>query len=248
MSADDEKTRVLQRRAAKPAEPEVVGDRVAFPCPNGHRVLAPLKLGGKQGKCSKCGVDITIPRVAGASKPAPVGPAAVAAAAGPPDLSFQPPPPPALDLEVPALEPPAEAPEPVVVGDAPPAGDGGPPAETWNFIGGEGDRPAAAGLEPTAWSPPEAGAGLAGDSSNPTAMLVGRLWAERQHGGVIELHLAGGSVILPEWYDANWSRGTHGLFASQGADGTVTLTAVAWETVQKIVVRQLTEVPDDMFT
>jgi hypothetical protein len=28
----------------------------------------------------------------------------------------------------------------------------------------------------------------------------------------------------------------------------VTLTAVAWETVQKIVVRQLTEVPNDMFT
>ena len=55
-------------------------------------------------------------------------------------------------------------------------------------------------------------------------------------------------MILPEWYDANWSRGTHGLFASQAADGSVTLTAVAWETVQKIVVRQLTEVPNDMFT
>jgi hypothetical protein len=37
------------------------------------------------------------------------------------------------------------------------------------------------------------------------------------------------------------------LFASQAADGSVTLTAVAWETVQKIVVRQLAEVPDDMF-
>lgn len=250
MSADDEKTRVLQRRAAKPAAPEVVGDKVAFPCPNGHRVLAPLKLGGKQGKCSKCGVDITIPRVGGATKPEPVGPppAPPPIAAGPPDLGFQAPPPPAVDLEVPALEPPAEAPEPVVVGDAAPAGAESPPAETWNFIGGEGERPAAAGFEPAAWSPAEAGAGLAGDASNPTAILVGRLWAERQHGGVIELHLAGGSVILPEWYDANWSRGTHGLFASQGADGTVTLTAVAWETVQKIVVRQLTEVPDDMFT
>jgi hypothetical protein len=77
---------------------------------------------------------------------------------------------------------------------------------------------------------------------------VARLWAERDHGGIVELHLAGGSVILPEFYEPNWSRGTHGLFASQAADGSVTLTAVAWETVLKIVVRQLTAVPDDMFT
>lgn len=253
MSADDEKTRVLQRRAAKPAAPEVVGDKVAFPCPNGHRVLAPLAYGGKQGKCSKCGVDITIPRVGGASQAQPVGPppapvSPVPPAAVVPDLVLQPPPPPGGEIDLPALEPSASAPEPVVVGDAPPAGDEAPPAETWNFIGGEAARPAAAGFEPEAWSPGEAAGGFSGDPSNQTAMLVGRLWAERQHGGVIELHLAGGSVILPEWYDANWSRGTHGLFASQGADGTVTLTAVAWETVQKIVVRQLTEVPDDMFT
>ena len=74
-----------------------------------------------------------------------------------------------------------------------------------------------------------------------------RLWLARAHGGIIELHLANGSVLLPEWYDANWSRGTHGLFASQAADGSVTLTAVAWDTMQKVVVRKLTTVPDDMF-
>jgi hypothetical protein len=54
-------------------------------------------------------------------------------------------------------------------------------------------------------------------------------------------------VILPEFYEPNWSRGSHGLFASQAADGSVTLTAVAWDTVLKVVVRQLTAVPDDMF-
>jgi hypothetical protein len=82
---------------------------------------------------------------------------------------------------------------------------------------------------------------------NPVARLVARLWDEREHGGIVELHLTGGSVILPEWYEAVWSRGTHGLFASQSADGTITLTAVAWEAIQKVVVRQVAGLPDGMF-
>jgi hypothetical protein len=113
-----------------------------------------------------------------------------------------------------------------------------PATESWDFID---DRAGE-----NSW-PGEPVAGPATDSGHPTASLVARLWAERAHGGVIELHLANGSVILPEWYDAEWSRGSHGLFASQAADGTVTLTAVAWETVQKVIVRKLTAVPDDMF-
>jgi hypothetical protein len=130
-------------------------------------------------------------------------------------------------------------------------------AETGEFAAGGG--PAADSTEPEAsetWDfghqPPAPEWSVGGgeefvDSGHPTASLVARLWAERHHGGVIELHLANGSVILPEWYDANWSRGSHGLFASQAADGTITLTAVAWETVQKVIVRKLTAVPDDMF-
>jgi hypothetical protein len=78
-------------------------------------------------------------------------------------------------------------------------------------------------------------------------MLVARLWVEREHGGIVELHLTGGSVILPEWFETNWSRGTHGVFASQAVDGSVTLTAVAWDTIQKIVVRQVQGLPDGMF-
>lgn len=87
----------------------------------------------------------------------------------------------------------------------------------------------------------------AGEASNPMARLLTRLWAEREHGGIVEVHLVGGTVILPEEFAARWSGGTHGVFASQAADGTVTLTAVAWETVQRIVVRHLSAVPDDMF-
>jgi hypothetical protein len=148
-------------------------------------------------------------------------------------------------LAGPAVGPPAtlqvEEGEPeeieAVAGEASGEGD-------WNFIGGESQPPAADGLA-AGW--PAAAAAAVDGGDNPTAVLVARLWAEREHGGIIELHLEGGSVILPEWYDANWSRGTHGLFASLATDGSVTLTAVAWETVRKVVVRQLKEVPNDMF-
>jgi len=88
---------------------------------------------------------------------------------------------------------------------------------------------------------------VSGGAVNPTAVLVARLWAERDHGGVVELHLVGGSVILPEWYEPRWSVGSHGLFASQATDGSVTLTAVAWESIQKVVVRQVEGLPDGMF-
>ena len=84
-------------------------------------------------------------------------------------------------------------------------------------------------------------------ADNPTAQLVARLWAEREHGGKFEIHVTGGGVILPQWYEPRWSRGTHGLFANQAADGSVTLTAVAWESVQKIIVRQIEGLPDGMF-
>lgn len=241
MSAEDEKTKVLQRRPAKEAAPELVGDKIVFHCPNGHRIVVAASNAGKRGKCSKCDIDVTIPRPP--EPPAPRPAVAVppppspppAPVVGVPDLQFQPPPEPVVD-DAATAEPEG-------------GGDDAPPAETWDFIGGKpAEQPAVGGFEPAAWPSADAEGGLPTDGGNATAMLVGRLWAERQHGGVIELHLAGGSVILPDWYDANWSRGTHGLFASQAADGSVTLTAVAWETVQKIVVRQLTEVPNDMFT
>jgi len=42
-------------------------------------------------------------------------------------------------------------------------------------------------------------------------------------------------------------RGRGGGSPSGPADGTVTLTAVAWDSIQKIVVRQVEGLPDGMF-
>jgi hypothetical protein len=214
----DDKTRLFSRpdaAAAAPHEPKVVDGQIVFFCPEGHRLVVPVALAGKRGKCSKCSVPLQIP------DPAPPTDSVLVEAGG--------------------REP--VTPPPAAVEAAPtPAADEG----DWNFISGIGQPALGSGQEVDAasWQTPQAGPGVA---SNPMAMLLARLWAERDHGGIIELHLVGGAVLLPEEFSPRWSGGTHGLFASQAADGSVTLTAVAWDTVQRIVVRQLTAVPDDMF-
>ena len=84
-------------------------------------------------------------------------------------------------------------------------------------------------------------------NAHPLARLVARLWNEREHGGVVELHLTGGALLVPEWFDAKLSHDSHGLFAVQAADGSVTMTIVPWDSVQRVVVRGVIGLPDGLF-
>ncbi|MFM7244861.1 MAG: hypothetical protein ACKO40_11925 [Planctomycetaceae bacterium] len=224
----DEKTRVLGRNAAGAAEPRIIDGQIVFFCPAGHRLVVPTELAGKRGKCSKCSLPIQIPDLRGGE--AASGAEAAPAVAPHPAAAVAPPPPPPATPASPVAADLAAAPEASADGD-------------WNFISGIAGTPAAPGLAAgsSSWGqniPPDA---------NPMARLLARLWEERDHGGIVELHLAGGAVILPEEFSPRWSGSSHGVFASQAADGSVTLTAVAWDTVQRIVVRQLAAVPGDMF-
>ena len=257
---DAERTRILPQAPQVAPKPSVVvappgtpGERIIFHCPNGHRIVVGKQFAGKRGKCNKCGADVQIPKASGGGAGAPIG------TIGPPpegeseadqrdDTS------PASD-EAPSLDalafgdlaskPPPELDDFGNLGI-----EGAAETEThddavdWNF---ETDSaPAARGSQ--GWSSPGRAPSFDSEDGNPTAQLVARLWGEREHGGIVELHLEGGAVLLPEWFESKWSKGTHGLFASQAPDGSVTLTAVAWESVQKVVVRQLAAVPHDMFT
>ena len=241
----EEKTRIVPRADAKAGS-----GTITFQCDNGHRINVPAKLAGKRGTCSKCGIAVVIP-LAGQPKPAPASqPAFDAAAVAPPE-------PVAAEAvaEPPAATPAPDAPTtdqfanlfegpsaaaPAVEDVAIEINDAGGESVTG---GGSGVGDVVAGYAPEQFAGPDETTIV----ENPTAQLVARLWLERGHGGVVELHLTGGGVILPEWYEARWSRGTHGLFASQAADGTVTLTAVSWESIQKVVVRQVEGLPDGMF-
>jgi hypothetical protein len=247
---DEGATRILQEPPPAKRE-ERSGGKIVFVCPNGHRITVDGADAGKRGKCTKCGAAVVIP--GSTPGPRPFTPPS------PPTL-IPPPPPlpgPALASRVVAQNgegpgPDAEPAEPPfaiepTASETTPEAAGDEDPESWNFIGGQvaADGPAAA--EAVSWEMAGGGSPFGDEGGNPTAQLVARLWLERNHGGIIELHLEGGSVILPEWYDANWSRGTHGLFGSRAGE-SITITAVAWDTVQRVVVRQLTEMPDDMFT
>ncbi len=83
--------------------------------------------------------------------------------------------------------------------------------------------------------------------AHPLCNLMRKLWDEKQHGGIIEIHLANGALLTPDWFDEKHSRLSHGLFAAQSADGTVTMTIVAWDSIQRIVVRNVEGLPEGMF-
>ena len=177
---------------------------IVFHCGNGHRIVVPAKMSGQRGKCSKCGVPVSIPTVGR-------------------------------------------------VGEA--VGQSDPLDDLFAGLGDDIDSQAL-GTEFVELATPVGhvqSGGMELDQAaeavqgHPTAMLVARLFQEVEHGGIVEVHIAGGSVILPEFYEFRWSVGSHGLFASRAADGTVTLTAVAWDSIQKIIVRQVNGLPDGMF-
>lgn len=227
------------------------GGTITFMCPNGHKISVPAKLAGKRGACSKCGTAVVIPSASvavSAPAPAPAGrgpavPDDVLAAGGDTQAGDEG----TITLKAPPAWPTAPSP-PVASPLSPPTPSQAPPQVAAQAGPAAGN--AATGDGTPLWGP----GGAAGSENaketmvaNPTALLVARMWAERDHGGIVELHLVGGSVILPEWYEPTWSQGSHGLFASQAADGSVTLTAVAWDSIQKVVVRQVEGLPDGMF-
>jgi hypothetical protein len=203
-------------------------NKIVFYCSNGHRVVVPATMSGQRGKCSKCGVAVRIPA---SSQSAAVPPRPAEPQAGGADLAT-------------AAEPPAgEEPSRVTASDSNVSAtefvELSHQLSDPHQVSDPGEQPPQQHLEAV-----QGGAAL---PVNPTAALVARLFQEMAHGGIVEVHIAGGSVILPEFYEPRWSAGSHGLFASRAADGTVTLTAVAWDSIQKIIVRQVNGLPDGMF-
>lgn len=214
----EEKTRIVPRAASK----EGVAT-ITFQCGNGHRINVPAKLAGKRGTCSKCGVPVVIPIQSAPAKPAE---------------AVEPPPTPDAFA---GLFDGGSAPEPTPVEEIVVDVTAGAGEATSG--GGSTVGDVVAGYGPEEFVAPDDGSA----AEHPTAQLVARLWLEREHGGSVEIHVSGATPIYPEWYEPRWSRGTHGLFAKQETDGTVTLTAVAWDSVQKIIVRGVQGLPDGMF-
>ncbi|MDX1965505.1 MAG: hypothetical protein SFX18_20330 [Pirellulales bacterium] len=220
-------------------------DAIVFLCPNGHKLNGPAKLAGRLGQCPHCQARFQIPSLE-------VLRAVQAAEAGPPvqenDISNQGKPIMA-EIAVDTEPVPPSMTEPNAAGDL---------ADLFAAVRADEERQilqrgtAASGIGkgtaiPVLPSPSLANPPPTAKRANPLAELMYKLWEEREHGGIIELHLEGGAVLLPDWFERKLSVETHGLFASQAADGTVTMTIVPWDTVQKVIIRGVVGLPDGMF-
>jgi len=83
-------------------------------------------------------------------------------------------------------------------------------------------------------------------AAHPLAALFSRLWAEKSPGAAIELHLSNGETITPDHFAGKLSRGSVGVFGVTESDGTQTLTAVAWDSISRVLVRGLQRFPEEM--
>ena len=82
---------------------------------------------------------------------------------------------------------------------------------------------------------------------NPMAGVFQRLWLHKRNGGIVELYLKGGEVIAPEWFSPRQSQETYGMFAFAERDGSFTMTAVHWDSIERIAVRNVETLPQGMF-
>ena len=110
------------------------------------------------------------------------------------------------------------------------------------------DRPAryapvAGQAEPTAIRPPVAG----DDAAGPTmASLFVRLWHVRREAATVELRLRDGESLIPDQFLEALSSPSHGVFAVRETDGSISLVAVAWESVVRATLRGLSELPAEL--
>lgn len=82
-------------------------------------------------------------------------------------------------------------------------------------------------------------------AAHPLASLLAQLWRYKAQGATIELHLGDGKLLEPDQFSSKDAQ--HAIFASTEANGTHTLTAVAWSSIQRVVVRGLQQLPKEWF-
>lgn len=245
---------------------------ITFSCPNGHRLTCPDAQAGKPGKCPKCGVAVRVPGASPAS-----GVAAPAAdgfdegrlqefADDQPDDDV-------ADGEIVFLCPnghrlhgpaemvgrPGQCPHckvrfliPSPEDESDDGDEDEPEAEEFaiqiDTSPKEGSASGKSGLKPPPAAPasPVAAATLP-VGAHPLAALVARLWNYKEQGASLEIHLGDGKVLIPDRYSAPAAHPQYAVFSVREANGSHTLTAVAWESIHRVAVRQLQQPPKELF-
>lgn len=245
---------------------------ITFQCPQGHRLTCPDALAGKPGKCPKCGVVLRVPPAASVVAAPPLDEVAdedastlesaadgvsqsdlgldqiiflcpnghrlhgSASLAGRPGqcphcgIKFLVPSPDDDEDEEPVVEsaPADDALDEIVI-QIDTSGKGGS-SKGGSSKGGRNSSTSNPSL-------PAAG--------QPLAATLAQVWRLKSQGAAIEIHLGNGNVIEPEQFSVKDAQCA--FFGAREADGSYTMTVVAWTAVERVVVRGLQQLPRDWF-
>jgi hypothetical protein len=237
---------------------------ITFNCPQGHRLTCPDELAGKPGKCPKCGVVVRVPQATAAGGAADEEPASQLEVAadgvtasdlaadqiiflcpnghrlhGSASLAGRPGQCPHCGIRflVPSTdEEEDEEQEPFPEEDSAdaPSDDIVIQIDTTGKGGSSKSGKAATGSNTTMAT-----------SVSPTAALLAKLWRYKAQGASIEIHLGDGKLLEPDQISLKDAH--HALLATREASGAHTLTAVAWSSIERIVVRGLDQLPKEWF-
>jgi hypothetical protein len=134
--------------------------------------------------------------------------------------------------------------QPIIRGAGQPNGQGAAAAAAHDVpspVPATSPQPAWSGdaVPPTVWSV-ASGSSLA---EQPIATLFAKLWTTRPKGTRVELMLRDGEMVVVERFMAALSQQTHGVFGFKASDSTYTLMAVPWDSVTRVLIRGLIELP-----
>ena len=187
---------------------------IEFLCPNGHRLHGPASQQGRPGECPECGCKFRVPTFDELPEEEEM---LSEASLGGVDSSTAP--------SAQETHSPQEPPSPRIeeIGEIEELSV--PVAVTTLAVESKG-------AESEAVAP-----------AHPLAATLSRLWAEKPSDGVVELHFPNGETVVADRFAEAMSQRQHGVFAVKERDGTYTLTVVAWDSVQRILVRGLDTLP-----
>ncbi len=80
-------------------------------------------------------------------------------------------------------------------------------------------------------------------TTHPLAKLIGKYWKEA--GESVEIHYGEDDILRPDAFAEQFSRHSHGMFGVKNEDGTISLVAIAWESVRRVVIPKLSQLPQE---
>jgi hypothetical protein len=113
-----------------------------------------------------------------------------------------------------------------------------PPEVEIRSDSGLSNVPATAGARPGRFG--------AATTPHPLAALFAELWAARDASSRVEIHLESGSVLTPDGYVRSRSMQDYAVVVTKEPDGRSTVTIVPWNSVSRIILRALKEVPGEV--